>query len=66
MGEVAVGGPAVTTGPAVGASSSAPGDDDNAVEEEPEVVMGHPRLGAPGQVSVPEVVDMTLFPVHQV
>jgi hypothetical protein len=31
----------------IGVSSSAQGDDDNVVEE-PEVIMGHPGLGAPG------------------
>jgi hypothetical protein len=46
--EAAAGGPAATTGPTVGASSLAPGDDDNAIEEEPQVVMRHPGLGAPG------------------
>jgi hypothetical protein len=65
-GKTAAGDHTTTTGLAIGASSSVPGDDDNAVEEEPEVVIGHPGLGAPGQVSVPDAVDTTLFALLQV
>jgi hypothetical protein len=43
-------------------TSTAIGDD---APEEPVVVMGHPDQGAPGQVSVPEAVDMTLFALEQ-
>jgi hypothetical protein len=64
MGEVAANGPASMTG-ATARVSSAPGDDDNVVED-PKVVMGHPGLGAPGHVSVTEAVDIALFALHQV
>jgi hypothetical protein len=47
VGEVAADGPTTMTGPTIGASSSTPSDDDNVVKE-PEVVMGHPNLGALG------------------
>jgi hypothetical protein len=43
--------PAATT-------SAVIGDD---APEEPEVIMGHPDLGAWGQVSILEAVDTTLF-----
>jgi hypothetical protein len=68
-GEVAAGDPTATTSPEVGASqtvttttSAAIGDD---APEEPGVVMGHPDLGASGQVSVPEALDTTLFALQQ-
>jgi hypothetical protein len=64
-GEAATGGPATTIGPTIIASSSAL-DDDDIADEEPDVIMGHPGLGAPGQVFVLEAVDMTLFALHQV
>jgi hypothetical protein len=67
--EVVAGDPTTTTSPVVGVSqtaasttSAAIGDD---APEEPEVVMGHPDLGAPGQVSVPKAVDMALFALQQ-
>jgi hypothetical protein len=67
--EVVAGDPTTTTSPVVGVSqtaasttSAAIGDD---APEEPEVVMGHPDLGAPGRVSVPKAVDMTLFALQQ-
>jgi hypothetical protein len=59
-GEAATGGPATTIGPMIIASSSAL-DDDDIADEEPDVIMGHSGLGAPGQVFVLEAVDMTLF-----
>jgi hypothetical protein len=72
MGEVAVGGPVALTGLAVGAPSSPPhmatvtalmDDDENAIEE-PEVVMGHPGLRAPGDASLSEEMGTTHFVLH--
>jgi hypothetical protein len=70
MSEVIAGSPAATPSPVVGVSrtvamtiSVATRDD---APEEPEVIMGHSDLGALRQVSVPEVVDTTLFALQQV
>jgi hypothetical protein len=70
MSEAIAGSPATTPSPVVGVSqtvamtiSVATRDD---APEEPEVIMGHSDLGALRQVSVPEVVDTTLFALQQV
>jgi hypothetical protein len=47
------------------AAPSSAGNDDNAVEET-EVVMGHPGLRAPGDVSLSKVMGITHFGLHQV
>jgi hypothetical protein len=61
--EAATGDPTALTGPAASALSSSPwmvaattlmGTDDNAIEE-PEFIMGHPGIRAPGTVSLSEV-----------
>jgi hypothetical protein len=71
--EAATGDPAVSTGPAVGASSSPPhmaattastGADDNVVDE-PKVIMGHPGLRAPGTISLSEVMGTGHFALNQ-
>jgi hypothetical protein len=73
VGVAATGGVLAMTEPVARASSLVPQmeagtasvyDDDDVIEE-PEVILRHPGLGAPGQVSVPEAVDMTLSTLQQ-
>jgi hypothetical protein len=70
----AAGDPAASAGPMAGAPPSPPrmaattssmSADDNVVEE-PEVIMGHPDLRAPGTISLFEVMGMTHFALNQV
>jgi hypothetical protein len=74
MSEAAASDPAASTSPANGAPSSSPrmaaatasaGDDDNAIEE-PEVIIGHPSLRAPGAISLSEAMGTTHFVLNQV
>jgi hypothetical protein len=67
------GDPAASTGPTAGAPPSLPhmaaaitsmGADDNVVEE-PEVIMGHPDLRAPGTVSLSKMMGMTHLALNQ-
>jgi hypothetical protein len=51
--------------PQMAAATTSAGADDNAVEE-PEVIMGHPDLRAPGAVSLSEAMGMTHFMLNQV
>jgi hypothetical protein len=73
-GEATADDPAASTGLATSAPSSPPqmasaialvGTDDNA-NEEPEVIMGHLSLRAPGDVSLFEVMGATHFALNQV
>jgi hypothetical protein len=73
MGEVTVGGFANLTGPMVGAPSSPPhmgpttaptGDDDD-VAEEPEVILGHLILRAPGDVSLSKAMGTTHWALNK-
>jgi hypothetical protein len=64
MGEAATSSLAAMTGATTRAPTT-PGDDNN-VDKEPKVVMGHPGLGASGRVSVPEAMDTALFALDQV
>jgi hypothetical protein len=73
VGEVAIGIPAVSTGPSVCSSSPQPQmgaattstvvDDD--IVEEPEVILGHPLLRAPWDVSLDEAVGMARWVLDQ-
>jgi hypothetical protein len=69
MSEAAAGGPTTTTSPAVGESQTAATTISVAISDdalkEPEVIMGHLDLGAPGQVFDPEALDTTLFALQQ-
>jgi hypothetical protein len=51
--------------PQMATATASAGADDNAVEE-PEVIMGHPGLRAPGAVSLSEAMGMTHFMLNQV
>jgi hypothetical protein len=71
-GKAATSSPTVITSPMVNAPSSPPwtaaatalaGDDDNTVEE-PAVIVWHPYLRAPGQVSLFEAMGTTHFALH--
>jgi hypothetical protein len=70
----ALGDPAASTGPTTGALPSPPrmaaattsmGTNDNTVED-PEVIMEHPNLRAPGTVSLSEAMGTTHFALNQV
>jgi hypothetical protein len=74
MGGVAIGGPTGSIGPTVGEPSSPPqmvaatapgGADDDAIEE-PEVILGHPVLRAPEDVSLSKAMGMTHWALNQV
>jgi hypothetical protein len=47
------------------AATTSTGADDNAIKE-PEVIMGHPGLRAPGTVSLSKAMGTTHFALNQV
>jgi hypothetical protein len=57
--EVAVGDPAASTGSAGGAFPSTTAADDDVAVEEPGVILGHPTLRAPRDVSLDEAMGTT-------
>jgi hypothetical protein len=62
-GEVAAGGPAASTG--LRATTTSPIVNDNIVEE-PKVILGHPVLRAPGDVSLDKAMGMAHWVLNQV
>jgi hypothetical protein len=63
--EVATGNPAALTGPAEGAFPSTAAADDDVVVEEPGVILGHPTLRAPGDVSLDDTLGMAHWVLTQ-
>jgi hypothetical protein len=63
--EVATANPAALTGPAEGAFPSTAAADDDVVMEEPGVILGHPTLRAPGDVSLDDTLGMARWVLTQ-
>jgi hypothetical protein len=62
--EVATGDPTSSAGPSGGASSSTEAADDGGAVE-PEVILGHPMLRAPRDVSLDEAMGMDSWALTQ-
>jgi hypothetical protein len=63
--EVAIGDPTASTGLAGGAFPSTAATDDNIAMEEPGVILGHPTLRAPGDVSLDEAMGTVRWALTQ-
>jgi hypothetical protein len=62
---VAAGDPAASTGPAGGAFPSTAAADDDIIMEEPGVILGHPTIRAPRDVSLDEAMHTARWALTQ-
>jgi hypothetical protein len=65
VGEMVASDPAASTGPARGVSPSTTVADDDVVVEESGVILGHPMLRAPGDVSLDEATGTAHWALTQ-